>query len=613
MSWQYTPYIIPLFIAALVSVILVILFWRRRSLRGSIPLVYFSIGVSVWCFAYALELAGADLATKLFWVKIQYLGITTIPLCWLVFALQYTRRWQPVRPYLPLLLIVPIATIIAAWLEPDASFLYTAVMLDTTADFPSLSVTYGPLFFVHLTQSYLSLLVSTILMLLTAARAPQPYKRQVRSLFLAAIFPWLGNGIYLSGLLPIPNLDLTPFTFVITAMFLAWNLTRLRLLDLTPIARYTILENMIDGLFVFNPRLQVVDMNRVAAEEVLGMKTSEVIGQTAVHLFAHRFPTLIPSLQQETGSGELMLTTATSKEAVYEYQVSPLHSHNGEVNGRLLILRDITERKKAEATLAKMVAEQRNLLTELSIAKDAAETANRAKSTFLANMSHELRTPLTAIIGYSELLQEQLQLANYSHFPHRLQNIQDSAKHLLTLISDILDLSKIEAGKTTLYHEEIDLAILFSNLEMTIQPLLQKNNNKLHLLLPPTPLTLHTDPTRLRQILLNLLSNATKFTHNGTITLAAHRTLSQTNQDIIQIDVQDTGIGIAPQEVEKIFAPFTQIKENQAHQYEGTGLGLAITQRLCQIMGGIILVQSELGVGSVFTIQLPVQPLDSHS
>lgn len=612
MTWQYTPYIIPLFIAALVSTILALLFWRRRSLRGGIPLVYFATGASLWCFAYALELAGADLTTKLFWIKVQYLGITTIPLCWLIFALQYTRRWQPVRPYLPLLLLIPLATIIAAWLEPEANLLYKTVTIDQTAEFPSLIVTYGPIFFIHLAQSYLALLVSTIFLLQTAARAPRPYKRQVRGLFLAAAFPWLGNGIYLSGLLPIPNLDLTPFTFVLTAIFLAWNLTRLRLLDLTPIARYTILENMIDGLFVFNPRLQVVDINRVAAEEILGMATTDVIGQTAVHLFANRFPTLVSSLQQETGNHELAVTTKTGKEAIYEYQVSPLHTHNGEVNGRLLILRDITERKKAEAALAQMIAKQQQLLTELSLAKEAAETANRAKSSFLANMSHELRTPLTAIIGYSELLQEQLQLNNYSNFPTRLKNIHSSAEHLLTLISDILDLSKIEAGKTTIYHEETDLSTLFSNIEMTIQPLLQKNNNTLCIQLPTTTLTLHTDPTRLRQILLNLLGNATKFTQNGIITLTAYRTTHETGPEIMHINVQDTGIGIAPEEIQKIFAPFTQIKDNKAYYNEGTGLGLAITQRLCQLMGGTILVESEPGTGSLFSIQLPIQPLDSH-
>ena len=605
MTWHYTPYIIPLLIAALVSGILAVLFWRRRTMRGAIPFVLFAIGASLWCLTYALELAGADIPSKLFAIKLQYIGIATIPLCWLIFVLQYTRRWQAVRPYLPLLLIIPIATIIAAWLEPNIHLLYQSITLDETAEFPSLLVSYGPVFFIHLLQSYLSLLVGTILLLQIASRAPRPYRQQVRGLVLSAVFPWLGNGIYLSGLFPLPNLDLTPFTFVITAILLAWNLTRLRLLDLTPIARYTILENMIDGMFVFNRRQQLIDINRVAAMEILGAPTTEVIGQTAVQLFTNRFPTLITSLDREQASDELMLTTTVGKEAVYEFQVSPLHTHDGEINGRLLILRDITERKKAEAALAEMVTKQQQLLTELSLAKDAAEAANRAKSTFLANMSHELRTPLTAIIGYSELLQEQLDIDNYTNFPSRLQNIHDSANHLLTLISDILDLSKIEAGKTKLYHEEIDLEALLHNIEITVQPLLRKNQNQLHTHIVDPPLTIYTDPTRLRQILLNLLSNATKFTQNGQITVTAHRKTNETNTEIIDIEVQDTGIGIMPTELDKIFAPFTQIKLNTTQKHEGTGLGLAITQRLCQLMGGIILVKSDPGVGSTFTVRLP--------
>lgn len=605
MTWHYTPYIIPLLIAALVSGILAGLFWQRRTMRGAIPFVLFSIGASLWCLTYALELAGADIPSKLFAIKLQYIGIATIPLCWLIFVLQYTRRWQAVRPYLPLLLLVPTATVIAAWLEPNVHLLYQSITLDETAEFPSLIVSYGPVFYIHLLQSYASLLVGTILLLQIASRTPRPYRQQVRGLVLSAVFPWLGNGIYLSGLLPLPNLDLTPFTFVITAIILAWSLTRLRLLDLTPIARYTILENMIDGMFVFNRRQQLIDINRVAAAEILGASTVDVIGQTAVQLFTNRFPTLITSLAQENASDELTLTTTAGKKAVYEFQVSPLQTHDGEINGRLLTLRDITERKKAEAALAEMVTKQQHLLTELSLAKEAAETANRAKSAFLANMSHELRTPLTAIIGYSELLQEQLNMEDYSRFPSRLQNIHNAADHLLTLISDILDLSKIEAGKTKLYHEEIDLDVLLNNIEMTIQPLLTKNQNQLQTHIITPPLIIYTDPTRLRQILLNLLSNANKFTQNGQITVTVSRKTTETNEKIIDIDVQDTGIGIMPTELDKLFAPFTQIKTDTAQNHEGTGLGLAITQRLCQLMGGIILVKSDPGVGSTFTVRLP--------
>ncbi|NJK35998.1 MAG: response regulator [Oscillatoriales cyanobacterium SM2_2_1] len=241
---------------------------------------------------------------------------------------------------------------------------------------------------------------------------------------------------------------------------------------------------------------------------------------------------------------------------------------------------------------------------ELSLARDQALEASRTKSTFVANMSHELRTPLNAIIGYSEMLQEDASDLGEMEFVADLQKIHRAGKHLLYLINDILDLSKIEAGKMELYIENFDIYALIRDTVTTIRPLLEKNANHLVVECPDEIGSMRSDITRLRQSLFNLLSNACKFTKEGTITVTVERQHRRTG-DWIQFAVQDTGIGMTPAQIEKLFQPFTQADSSTTRQYGGTGLGLAICQRLCRMMGGDITVESEFGQGSTFTIFLP--------
>jgi signal transduction histidine kinase len=237
------------------------------------------------------------------------------------------------------------------------------------------------------------------------------------------------------------------------------------------------------------------------------------------------------------------------------------------------------------------------------------EIASRHKSEFLANMSHELRTPLNAIIGYAELLQEECEDLGQQEFMPDLGKIHSAGKHLLTLISGILDLSKVEAGRMTMFLEDFDITTLIKDADAIVRPMVEKNRNTFVIDCPEDIGTMHADLVKVRQVLFNLLSNSAKFTEGGTITLTLRKPV---NDSTVIFAISDTGIGMTEAQLARLFEAFSQASAETSRKYGGTGLGLALSREFCRLMGGDITVVSESGAGSTFTVTLPVVCIETE-
>lgn len=341
-----------------------------------------------------------------------------------------------------------------------------------------------------------------------------------------------------------------------------------------------------------------------AYERLMGIPLEEAIGKTPAQLTrsdAHTpefFERLEATLERgESWTGVMICKARDGRLVHFDTVVTPVADQKGFITHHAAVKRDITERVMQQQAIheANRALEQ---------ARDAAVAASRAKSGFIANMSHELRTPLNAIIGYSEMLLEDFE--DDEAVAKDLSRIHTAGTHLLSLINDVLDISKIEADKIDLSPENLSVTELVESVSGQLQPLAQKNHNQFHVQLDPAAEHLYADRTRLRQVLLNLGSNACKFTKEGEVTLQVEA-LEQLSEPWIEFRVSDTGIGISEEQRQRLFQPFAQADSSTTRQYGGTGLGLVISKRFVEMMGGTIELESELGVGSTFSVRLPAQ------
>ncbi|MAU00542.1 MAG: hypothetical protein CL608_25645 [Anaerolineaceae bacterium] len=582
---KFTPIILPVLIASLIAIFLLAYTWQRRTMRGARPLLPLLLGIVIWLVGSTVEGLFFNYESRLFWSNVQYIGIVIVPTAWLVFSLYFTDRAAILTGRnIALLSLMPLATLILVWTSPWQQFFRISLVLNTAEAYPFWEWVPGPGWIMHTIYSYLLLISGVIILAQAYRQSARLHRRQIGVMLIGAIVPWIANIFSVIVRSPI---DYTPIAFLITGTAVAWGIFKVGLVEITPIIRKRVIDEMQEGMLVLDEQNRILEANPAVLhmmdvqDDVLGKPIAEVMA---------RWPELLVQFQDEVhAQAEISLPMAGQETRYFQISLSPLHNRKGQQTGQLIMAHEITQQKQTEISLTK--------------AKEAAEAANRAKSTFLATMSHELRTPLAAIIGYSELIQEKSELWGYEKIIPQLGQIGAAAHSLNGLIGNILDLSKIEAERMDVVCSQFCVATMIQEVIANIQPQVDKNGDKLLLELADDLGEMNTDQTKVRQILLNLLGNATKFTHEGTITLTAVR---QTTSNTILFTVKDSGEGIPNEMMAQIFQPFVQADSSFTRVHGGSGLGLAISSRFCQMLGGTIAVESKLGEGTTFFVTLPV-------
>jgi PAS domain S-box-containing protein len=583
--------------SATVCVLLAAWGYRQRAIRGALVFSSMMLGVAAWSLGCALELINTSLPAKVFWAKLEYVGIVSVPVIWLVFALAYIGhdRWLT-RRRLALLFAPALATLALVWTNEAHHLIWRTVELVPRGDLVGWQASYGAGFWVFTLYSYTLLLVGTALLVRFALLSSDLYRSQSWGIVVATVVPWLGNLIYNSGLNPLPGIELAPLTFALTGVVFALVVFRWQLLDIMPVAHDCVFESIGDAVLVLDPGRRVVAANG-EARRVAGLAGAALVGR-ALEQALERQPALRGLIEQalERGPAAALQEIGLEVEGhptTYHLQIAPLQRWSGALGGSLVVLHDITPTKQAEQ--------------ELRRARDAAEAASLAKSTFLATMSHELRTPLTSVMGFSQLLSRDPEVSAEQR--ECLEIINRSGEHLLTLINDVLDMAKIEAGQMQVLEMPVDLRALLEDLRDLFA--LRSGRKGLALevgLAGDLPQRIWADERRLRQVLINLLGNAVKFTERGVVRLWVQAEPAQPGQagPRCRFLVEDTGVGIAGQQLEQIFEPFCQVADGQTIR-EGTGLGLTISRGFARMMGGDLSVESRQGQGSCFTLELPLR------
>src|SRR6266545_3374597 len=451
-------YIITLVLVAAVASVLTSIAWRHRRTPGAPAFALLMLTVVVWSFAYALELSSATLPAKLLWTRVEYLGIVVLPAAWFAFACQYAGResWMG-RRAIALLAIEPLLILLLIWTNEYHGLFWRMVALAPGDPLFAWRSTRGIAYWVHAGYTYLVLLSGTILLIGAFTRSPGMYRGQAAWLLLGALVPWVSNGLYLAGLNPLAPLELTPFAFLVTGLVITWAVFRFHLLEIVPVARARVIEEIEEGMLVLDGDNRIVDINPAACQ-LIGRSARESIGQSATTILG-RWPAVINQSQPIGATHQELALVEGARPRCFDLRISSLRTYRGHVGGRVIVIHDITERKEAEVALAQ--------------AKETAETASQIKSAFLGNMSHELRTPLTIIQGIAELLRVGEYGALTVDQQEGVDRIICSCDDLLALINAVLDMSKIEDGKMALYIDDIAITSPIDAVVAQLGPLIE--------------------------------------------------------------------------------------------------------------------------------------------
>lgn len=567
--------------------------WRQRRYAGARTFAILSFLQATWTFGYIAELAGTTLEQKVFWDSFQYIGSFGIPAALLIFSREYGQTNLPnVNRWWLVLMAAPVLYILIVYIDPYGVLSrVNAVLTPVSPEKPFGSLDY------EYPRALYWMFIYTYLVLIFAIGSLIRRVMMSRGVFRAQMM-WVTGGILIPIITSIGTLtgtveiygqrDISPVTFGLSSVVVLTAMVRYRLFDLVPVARERVAEVMRDAVLTLDADHRLVDFNP-ASRLMLGLQNS-AYGQLA-QAVCPWLPTPNPESEIHTdvqvGTPELPI--------YYDVSLSPLHDRSGQHTGTVVLIRDVSARVQAQQSVERLYQEQVAVAEKL-------RAVDTMKSQFLASMSHELRTPLNAILNFTEFVALGMLGDVNDAQVDALNKSIDSGRHLLSLINDVLDMTKIESGMMKLFIEtDIDLHKEVQPVIATAQTLLaDKPEVRLVQDIDTDLPILSGDRRRIRQVLLNLVSNAVKFTEQGSITLAI-----KNRPDAVLFAVIDTGPGINLAEQPMIFEPFQQTETGIRHA-GGTGLGLPISKRLVEAHGGRLWVESHVGEGAAFYFTIPL-------
>ncbi|HEX2946061.1 MAG TPA: histidine kinase N-terminal 7TM domain-containing protein [Clostridia bacterium] len=582
------------------TILLLIILYTAKS-NGDKSIIYFRFmmaAAALWSIANGIEMASDFVDQKLLCSKLSYLGVSAVMPMWLMFVFTYFKKDHLIKRGVRILMLIMSSLLLTLVFTNEYHHLIWPTLTPYYEN-GQLQLIYGHgiVLLSLVVYFYFYVLAGVIMMINVLRTSPRLIKPQVLLLLFASAAPWLSNALYMLGITPMPSMDLTPIGFMITGFIFQFAITKYRMLDLMPVARHTLFDELSDGVLVLDSKSRVADINPAAAE-LLKASEEKLFGKSLEALF----PKLAKMLNKVTSSDMIRTSSLELDGRIIEARMSVI-TEKEDTCGQLVILRDITDIRQAQEDLLK--------------AKEEAEAANIAKSQFLANLSHEIRTPMNGIVGFLDLLNSTELSPEQAEY---LQYVKSASETLLFLINDILDYSRIEAGKMELEKIPFDLHDLVRDSARLFIPAAAGRGTVLSTEISEgVPVYVKGDPFKLKQVLNNIIGNAVKFTENGSISIrvsveaAGNAELGgDSGCTLLRFEVTDTGIGMTEEVRNKLFQVFTQADASTTRKYGGTGLGLAISKKIIDLLGGEIGVISEPGRGSTFIVKTEVENATSE-
>ncbi|MGE4434214.1 MAG: histidine kinase N-terminal 7TM domain-containing protein [Bacteroidales bacterium] len=585
MNYMITIYTEFFLATTLVSFFVAFLAWQRKSVKGAKELTLLMVGTGIWTFGVMFETAATTIQGKAIWSGIEYIGAISSPVLYLIFVLQFTGKKKLITPKRILLLfIIPVITLILAITNEKHHFIWTGFS-PISEKTNIMEYYHGIGFWIgHIAYNYFMLLLATIYLFSFIFNQTSIYRIQGLIVFIAGLCPWIASIFYLTDSNFISGLNITPASLILSGSLFALAIFYTHILDIVPVARKMLVETLPYGILVLDNKNRIQDINGVGLS-FLGIRNKNIIGLPA---------------ESSGGSYTDLLNAALDRESIDQitikrdngFKVFSINKYAIKTpeGSRLVVMHDITERKLAEE--------------EIKLKNEELQKLNSEKDKFLSIIAHDLKSPFNSILGFSNLLIEQVRVKDYNRIEEYADIVQTSSQRAINLLENLMEWSLSQTGRMEfhpVYFDVVELIHTVTDLSSDVAK--QKSIRITSDLLPN--MNVYADKNMVSTVLRNLITNAIKFTNtDGKIVIS-----TKVDNNEWSISVRDNGVGMTKDKIERLF----RIEENSStlgtQNEKGTGLGLILCKEFIQKHGGKIFVKSEIGKGSEFSFTIPYKPI----